>query len=180
MDYIKSMLRKEGVSSLISSIIFAILGIILINNPIGAVKLVSYILGGLFAVIGIYKILVYLKERGNEDFYNHDMIYGIGSILLGIITVTYISELGLLLRILVGLWIVYSAMLRISLSLKLKKMSSNIWICSLVFSIIMLLCGLYTLFVPNAIVVTIGALILVYSLLDICEAIIFLMNVRKM
>lgn len=179
MDYIKSMLRKEGVSSIISSIVFAILGIILINNADAAVKLVSYILGGLFVVMGIYKILIYLKEKGNEDFYNHDMVYGIGLILLGIITVTYISELGLLLRILIGMWIVYSAMLRISLSLKLKKTSSNIWVWSLTFSVIMLLCGLYTLFVPNAIIVTIGAMILAYSILDICEAIIFLMNVRK-
>ena len=44
----------------------------------------------------------------------------------------------------------------------------------------MIVCGLYTIFVSNAIVVTIGIVILIYSILDMIEDIIFLSNIKKL
>lgn len=44
----------------------------------------------------------------------------------------------------------------------------------------MIICGIYTIFVSNVIVVTIGIVILVYSVLDVIEDIIFLVNIKKL
>ena len=109
------------------------------------------------------------------------MVFGIGTIILGILTIVYRNEIGTLLRVLIGIWIIYSAMIRISLSLKLKSLNTgNVWIYSVLVAILMLICGIYAMFTSNAIIITVGLIILTYSILDIVEAIIFLINLKKL
>ena len=181
MEYVKIILKKEGWSSLVTSIIFAILGILLINNPEGTAVVISYILGLTFGIIGLYKIITYIKEKGKYDFYNYDMVFGIGTIILGILTIVYRTQIETLLRILIGIWIIYSAMIRISLSLKLKSLDTGkVWVYSILVAALMLICGVYAMFTSNAIIITVGLIILIYSILDIVESIIFLVNLKKL
>ena len=56
MEYLTKFFKKTGLCSLITSIIFAILGIILIFNPEGTIKVISFILGFMFILVGIYEI----------------------------------------------------------------------------------------------------------------------------
>ena len=55
MDYFKKILQKSGWISIIESVIFAILGVILITNPDGTVKFISWILGLIFIGVGTSK-----------------------------------------------------------------------------------------------------------------------------
>ena len=48
MEYIQKIFKKSGWISIIESVIFAILGLILIWKPEGTVKFVSYVLGIVF------------------------------------------------------------------------------------------------------------------------------------
>ena len=61
MEYFEKIMKKTGWTSLLSSIVFAILGIILITNPEGTVKFVSAILGIMFILAGAYKIISYYQ-----------------------------------------------------------------------------------------------------------------------
>jgi len=180
MEYLEKILKKTGVTSLITSIIFAILGIILMANPEGTVKVISVILGIMFIVIGLYKVINYMRSKGKYDFYNYDIAYGVIAIILGIVTICYSSQIGAIFRILIGLWIVYSAIIRVNLSFKLKNIDSNIWIYSLVIAFMMIACGVYIICNSGAIIMTLGLIVLVYSILDIAESIIFLSNVSKL
>jgi uncharacterized membrane protein HdeD (DUF308 family) len=180
MEYLEKILKRTGISSLITSIIFAILGIILIINPEGTIKFVSIILGAMFILVGLYKILNYIRNKGKYDFYNYDISYGIIAVILGVITICYSSQIGTIFRILIGLWIIYSAIIRISLSAKLKNISSNVWLYSLAIALIMGVCGIYIICNSGAIIVTLGIVVLIYSILDIIESIIFLGNVNKL
>ena len=179
MEYLSKIMKKTGWSSLLSSIIFAILGIILIARPEGTIKAISYILGAMFMMVGIYKIIDYFKTKGKYDFFNYDLAFGIIAIIIGIVTIVYIKTIGTIFRIIIGVWIIYSAIMRLNLAFKLKTMGSRAWISSLVIALIMLVCGLYILFTSSAIVVTIGTIILIYSILDIIESIIFLINIKE-
>ena len=60
MEYIQKILKKSGLVGIIESLIFAVLGAILIANPEETVKVISYILGAIFIFIGIYKIINYI------------------------------------------------------------------------------------------------------------------------
>ena len=57
---------------------------------------------------------------------------------MGIVTIRYSSAIGSIFRIIIGIWIIYSALIRMGLSVKLKNMNLNIWIYSLIIAIIML------------------------------------------
>lgn len=180
MEYLEKVLKKTGVTSLITSIIFAILGIILIANPEGTIKFISIILGVLFGLVGLYKIVNYIENKGKYDFYNNDIAYGVIAIVLGIVTICYSTQIGAIFRIIIGLWIVYSAILRINLSIKLKTIDSNVWIYSLIIALIMAFCGIFIICNSGAVIVTLGIVVVIYSVLDAIESIMFLNNVSKL
>ena len=169
MEYFEKIMKKTGWTSLLSSIVFAILGIILITNPEGTVKFVSAILGIMFILAGAYKIISYYQNKGKYDIMNYDIAYGIIAIILGIATIAYSEQISSIFSI-----------MRFSLALKLKTISSNIWIYSIILAICMFICGLYTIFVSNLVVVSIGISILIYAIIDAIEDIIFLVNVNKL
>ena len=175
----EKILKKSGWISILESIVFAILGIILINKPEETVKFVAIALGAIFIGIGIYKIVNYYITKGKFDLYNFDFAYGIIAIIIGIVTITCSSMLGNLFRIMVGIWIIYSAIIRMSLAIKFKNLELNGWIYSLIFALIMFACGMYITLNSGAIVITIGIMIVVYAVIDIIEAIIFIRNIKE-
>lgn len=180
MEYIQKILKKSGWVGMIESIIFAILGIILIAKPEETVKVISYILGACFILIGIYKIINYMQMRGKNDIYHYHLIYGVMAIVIGLIAIVYSSTIGTIFRIIIGIWIIYSSVVRASSALKLKTLKSNIWIYTLIIAIIMFGCGLYVALNEGAIIITIGILMMVYAVMDIIENIIFLRHVKDL
>lgn len=180
MEYLDKVLKKTGKTSLLTSIIFAVLAIILIAYPEGTVKFISCILGVMFIGIGIYKAVNYIKNKEIYNMFNYDMALGIIAIVLGIITICYSNQIGTIFRIMIGVWIIYSAIIRMSLSFKLKVIESNVWIYSMVIAFIMVFCGFFIICNSGAVIVTIGVITLIYSILDIVESIIFLKNVDNL
>ena len=179
MDYFKKILQKSGWISIIESVIFAILGVILITNPDGTVKFISWILGLIFIGVGTSKCMAYASVKGKNDLYNNDIIYGIMAIVLGLVTIIYSSTIGSILRIIIGIWIIYSALIRIGLATKLKNMESKIWMFSLAIAILMFLFGLYIILNSGAIIATVGIIMIVSSLLDIVEDVILMNNIKE-
>ena len=108
----------------------------------------------MFILAGAYKIISYYQNKGKYDIMNYDIAYGIIAIILGIATIAYSEQISSIFRIFIGIWIVYSSIMRFSLALKLKTISSNIWIYSIILAICMFICGLYTIFVSNLVVVS--------------------------
>ena len=170
----KDILKKTIWSENLMSIIFAIVGILMIANTDVVTKIIASIFGIIFIIIGVIKIVDYFVAKGNSDFYNYDFAYGIIAIVIGIITITCSNFIESMFRIMIGIWIIYSAILRLSLSLKLRNANINIWSVSLVLSILMLIGGLYVLLQNGALIVGIGIIMLVYSIMDLIESIIFI------
>ena len=176
----KDILKKTGINSVIVSIIFLILGIILIIKPTETIKVVSVILGVMFVLIGLYKIYRYIKNSEKYNLYNYDIAYGVIAIIIGILTIIYGNKIGNIFRILIGIWIIYSSIIRTNLSFKLKNIfESNIWIYSLIISILMFVCGIFIILNSGIVIMTIGISIVIYSILDLIESIIFLKNIKK-
>ena len=179
MDNLKKILKKSGWISILESVIFAIIGMVLVIKPEGTIKFCAYVLGIIFICVGIYKIINYYSTKDDNDFYNYNVVYGIIAIIIGIVTMVYSSTIGSIFRIIIGIWIIYSALIRISSSIKLKNMGLKVWSYSFVLAIIMLICGIYITLNSGVIVVTIGIMIITYSIIDIIEDIIFMKNIKE-
>ena len=178
MEYIKKLFKKSGWTSILESLIFLILGFILICFPEGSVKVITSILAAIFIIVGVFKIINYIMAKGNNDFYNFDLIYGIIAIVIGIITIVFSSTLVSVLRIIIGIWIIYSSLIRLNSALKLKQVAPEVWIPSLILAIVMFICGLFVALNSGTVIVTIGIIIVIYSIIDIVESIIFMKNVK--
>lgn len=178
VEYIQKILKKTGYISILESILFAILGIILIVRPEETIKVISYILGACFILVGIYKIIGYIQIKEKNDIYNYHLIYGIMAIVIGLIAIIYSTTIGTVFRIIIGIWIIYSSVIRATSSLRLKALKSNMWIYTLILSIIMFGCGLYIALNEGTIIMTIGILMLIYAVMDIIENIIFIRYIK--
>lgn len=180
MQYLKDLLKKSGWMSIAESLVFAILGIILIWQKDAIMSMIAYILGAVFILLGIIKVINYIQAKSKSDLYNYELVYGIMAVIIGIVIMVYSSTISKIFGIIIGMWIVYSSVVRASSALKLKQIKSNIWIYSLVIAVIMLICGLVVIFNTGAIPATIGAIMITYAILDIIENVIFINNVKKL
>lgn len=179
MEYLVKALKKTGIVSIIESIVFIILGAVLIWKADLAVKVISYVLGIIFMATGIAKIIKYFTMNSNLEFYNYELIYGLMAIVIGIITIYYSSTIEAILRVIIGIWIIYSSFVKLSLSLEMKKIEVSAWIYSTILAIAMFACGLYIILNSGTIIVTVGVIMIIYSIIDIIEDIICMTHIKE-
>ncbi len=176
----KNIFKRTAVTSILTSIIFAILGIIMIANPVETIEIVAAILGITIIVIGAEKIISYFVLKGNQDFFNYELIYGIIAILFGILIMAYSSTFAAIVRIVIGIWIAYTGLMKINISLKLKSAGIKSWAVVLTVSTISLLAGILVMFSNTSSIVVITAVVMiVYAITDIIDEFIFIKNLDK-
>ncbi len=181
MEYIEKILKKTGIISIIESVIFIILGSILIWKADLAIKVISYIIGGIFILIGAMKVVGYFSmNKSHYELYNYELIYGLMAVVIGIITIYYSSTIETILRIIIGIWIIYSSFIKLTLSLKMRDLEVGAWVYSLILAIIMFGCGLYIALNSGTIIITIGIVMIIYSIIDIIEDIICMINIKEL
>lgn len=173
--------KKMGWTSILTSCIFAIIGLIIAYHPDTTFQFITYVIGAIFIAMGVIKMIEYFKAKGSYDLYNYELVYGIIAVLLGLVVIICSNVIEAFLRIAIGIWILYSGAMRLGLSFKLQKLevSKMAWITVLIISIIMILFGLYIIAVPGAIITTIGILMVAYAIMDIIEEVIFMQNVKN-
>ena len=181
MDYLQKMLKKTGVVSIVESVIFIVLGIVLIHEADVAIKIISYVLGMLFIIYGAVKVVQGIKlQKNNYEAYNYELVFGLMFVVIGIVTMYYGSAIETILRIIIGIWIIYSSLIKFTLTLKMRQLELRIWGYSFLLSFIMFICGLFIILNSGAIIATIGVIMIIYSVIDIIDDIICLKNINDL
>ena len=182
MEYIQKIFKRAGWISILESLIVAVLGGLLIWKPEEVANIIFYVFGAMFIIVGIVKTTIYFYSKKNTEPNTEpntfDLVYGILSIAIGIIVIICSGAIGTILRVAIGVWIIYCAILRIIASMKLKEINFKLWIFALVVAIIMLGCGIYITANSGIIILTIGILMLSSSIIDIIEEIIFMAKLK--
>ena len=60
----------------------------------------------MFILVGIFKIINYIRNKGKYNFYNYEMAYGIIAIILGLLTIYYSTQIEKIFRILIAVLMV--------------------------------------------------------------------------
>lgn len=171
--------QKKDTMSLITSILFFIIGILLFSNPGGVVKIITYVIGSIFIIVGIGKIISYYRMNKKMNINNTtDLIMGIVAIVLGLVIIFCSSAIEFVIRLVMGGWILYSGIVKLIYSLNLKESKVNNWIYVLIVSIIMIVCGLYIIIKSNLVFSTIGLFLIIYSIIEIVQYIIIPKNIN--
>lgn len=176
---IKKIIKKTGYTSILTSIILAIIGLIMFMYSETTLKIIAYAIGIFLIITGIVKIITYGIQKGGQDLFNYEIVYGIISVVFGIVIMINTQTFQGLLGIIIGIWIIYSSLMRFALALKLKNFEIKSWFATLVIAVLMMLCGIYILFVPDIIVATLGAILFIYAIMDIIEGIVFITKANK-
>ena len=162
-------------SSIWSSIALVVLGLLLIFYSELTILSISYVIGGILIAIGVIALIKYISNI-NKDIKNEiDIVYGIGTIILGIIVISNPKAIASIIPFVLGVLIVINSTAKIDYSFKLRKNKNNLWISTLVVALIALICGVLLIFNPFAgaefITKIIGAILLIYAILDIISTI---------
>ena len=63
----EQILKKMGWASIVTSIGFALIGLVIAYNPNTTFQVVSYLIGAIFIIYGIIKMIEYFKMKGAYD-----------------------------------------------------------------------------------------------------------------
>ena len=155
----------ETKKSLITPIVFLIIGLVLAINPGEVVEFISFIIGGVFLFLGALK---FFTDRKRNDRTTSDEIFSFIMIILGIICVFFSSTIELLVRLVLGLWILLNGINTVVIGTDIIKVNKKN-ICTLLVGFFLMAMGLYTIFIENLVFETIGIVIIVYSILEIID-----------
>ena len=172
--------KKIGWTSIITSLGFAILGLIIACYPNNTFQIISNVLGSILIAYGTIKIIEYFKMRDMNSLYGTELSFGVIAALLGLVVIICSDMIQAMIRILIGIWIIYSGIMRFGVAIKFRKFNSNnkIWIAGLIIASIMLFCGIYIITSPGVIIMYIGVIMIIYAVMDIIEEVIFMKNIK--
>lgn len=171
--------KKVSVASILTSIAIGILGLIILFNPNETIALLSLILGIIIMIIGIGKIISFIILRKESNFSNYDLIYGIIAIVISIIMLANANAFATIVRVIIGIWIAYTGIMKLIYALNLKSLSSSSWIAVMIMAIITIIAGIYIAIDSSILIMVFGVILIAYAVIDIIEQIIFMINVNK-
>ena len=171
--------KKVSVASILTSIAIGILGLIILFNQNETIALLSLILGIIIMIIGIGKIISYIILRKESNFSNYDLIYGIIAIVISIIMLANANAFATIVRVIIGIWIAYTGIMKLIYALNLKSLSSSSWIAVMIMAIITIIAGVYIAIDSSILIMVFGVILIAYAVIDIIEQIIFMINVNK-
>ena len=136
-DVFKKIFRM----SLVSSILFLLFGLLLIFQTEGVIKTVSIVIGSLLLIIGIFPIVNYFRNRNQNALSNAGLLYGVFSVVAGIIIMVNKNLLATIIPVLTGVWMIINSVNKIQISMELRDQKIQTWFISFIFAIIILVCG---------------------------------------
>lgn len=160
--------------AIFESLIVGALGIMLLINPDGMFKIIFYVVGIFLIIKGVYKIINYFAVHGKYDFYNNDLLYGIIALVFGILAVVLWEQLGKLIGIAVGAWMIYGALVRMNTAIKMHTAGIKEWFYVLLLSMIMLALGIYMVISASAVPMVIGWIMIAAAGIGIVDDVLFI------
>lgn len=174
------MFRKTGWSSVIISIILIIVGILLCTYPEEILKTISVILGVTIILVGVFKTLNALSNKGSIVAFENELAIGLTAIVVGLLFIIYSGVFTTIFRLIIGIWILYTSFLKFSYSIKLKAANIKSWLYVLVLSALIFICGFIILMVPGIVMSMIGWLVIIYAVVDLINTLLLMKNISQL
>lgn len=134
--------------AIIISICMLVLGVLVLIWPKISAVAVCYILGAFCIGTGIYEIVRYFQLGFAGLLFQHDLIWGIFSILAGILLLIHPLGAAAFLPIVAGIYIVMGSIFDIQMSVEMRGLRIGNWVLSLVLGIIGIIFAFFLILNP--------------------------------
>lgn len=168
----KETINKMFISSLLSSTVLLVVGLLLFLRPEGTLSLISYTIGGILVILGTSSLINYY--RGKEYVSKFELFYGVLGVLGGFVLILNPKAIVSLIPFIIGVWFVISSLSKLKYSINISSKKTKSGIISLAITILTLILGVVLIFNPfsGAVFITkmIGLFLFVYAILDIVQS----------
>lgn len=179
MEEIKNGMNKIFNVSIVTSVIILVLGIFLFIQPDTIIRMISVVLGGIILIPGITSLINYIKTKQQSS-----LIMAVVTIIIALILIVNTELVASILPFILGIYFVVNGINRLQYALVLKKSNASNYVTSLVFSILIILCGILFIINPfgGALVITkvMGIFMIIYAVLDLTNSIILKKEINVM
>ena len=158
---VKGIYNRLTMLEMLISLLWIVLGIILVSNESLSNQAFSILLGIMCVVSGVFSLYMFFK-RGSIVLYNFNIFYGFIMILLGILSIA----VGKSLQIFLGIYVIFLALQKITYALFLHKFGESSWLLTLIVAVLYLTMGIVSMFSEKIIVVA-GIVLIGYGLINL-------------
>ena len=172
----EKFLKRSNWTDIVISIVFVLLGILLVAKPKEMAAAVAILLGAVFIIIGFLKLVDYFTSRDKEDYL---LTIALISVVIGVIVLFCTELITSVFRIIVGIWIIACGIRDFQTALVWKQIKSGLWTFTVVCSLLMIITGIVVLVSTTLALQIVGALIITYAVLDLIAKGIFIKKVKN-
>ena len=140
------MLKSIRNSLILSSLLYIVLGVVLLVMPELSLGFACLLIGGAVLVYGVVRLAAYL--RGGENADKLDLVLGVLLILLGLCLLIWIRFLLALVPMVLGIYILVDSLGSIKRSLDMKVLGFSRWWISCLVAAALAVCGLVMVLNP--------------------------------
>lgn len=155
----------------ISSIILCITGLIFMIFSETMVNMIGWILGSILCIIGIVQMIGYIRSRTSVM----PLLVSIISLVVGVLLFMHPGWVMSLLSVIIGIYILIEAALKIKVVVEAKKQAAKGWWVLLIVTIIGIAMGILLIVNPfgisRAFMFVLGLAFLISGVLDLIQAI---------
>ena len=173
MKDIKKNFNCITIGAMILDVVFIVLGMFLIANPTVGLNSALMLIGIILLVSGLYSIVKY--SINNKNIFKFELIYGVASIVIGLIALFKPFAIANLITVLAGFWLIVSSIFKFAISVELKNLNISSWTFDMGLSVLTLFLGLMLVINPFSgyiILSTYAAImIIMYAASDLVEQI---------
>ena len=170
-EQIGSDIKKSAWSAVFESLAIAILGVLFVIWPETMMDIVTYVVGAIFIIKGGFEVINYFLEKGQNDFYNNGLLTGVVSILIGVAALVAGDRIANVFRIIVGVFIIYEALVRVNTAIKLHSAGIQAWKYVLIIALAVMVLGIFVAF--NDIASVIGWIMIAAGVIGVVGDILF-------
>ena len=161
--------------SVLSSVILGIVGVLLILWSEVVTDVISKLVGLFLIVASMVNFYEFYKSDKQSIYVRSKLVYGIISLIAGIVFFTKPGLIKDLISVVVGFYILLAGSMKIREALMLKNAGIDKWVTPFILAVIEIVCAVLCIFgnliVPDLVIQFIGVILVIYAIIDIVNAI---------
>lgn len=144
----KDRLRNMTVSYVFLSVLYAVLGAVLLIWPTTVMNLICYFFGAILLLYGIFAIWGYCRREDRKGSAFLGLFLGIVSAAVGAVMVLYPPLIQSIIPVILGLYIAIDGLLSAKRALELRRIEYAHWNINLILSLAAAALGVFVIFHP--------------------------------
>lgn len=171
----EKFLKRTNWTDIVISVLFVILGVLLIVKPSEMMSVISILLGMVLFIIGFLKLVDYFTSKDKEDYL---LTFALVAAILGVIVLFCSDVITGIFRAALGIWIIISGIRNFQTTLVWKEVKSGLWTVTLLCAMLMIIAGIVILVSTTLAFRIVGIVIVIYAVLDIIARSIFIKKIQ--